>query len=51
MTRGKTGLYFLPVVWILLVSDGCMFMRLSQDLKQVETKEAFIRGRVFYGIQ
>ena len=48
MTRGKTGLYLLSVVWLLLIIDGCMFMRLSQDLKQVETKEAYIRGRVSY---
>jgi len=48
MTRGKTGLYLLSLVWLLLIIDGCMFMRLSQDLKQVETKEAYIRGRVSY---
>jgi pimeloyl-ACP methyl ester carboxylesterase len=48
MTRGKTGLYLLSSVWLLLIIDGCMFMRLSQDLKQVETKEAYIRGRVSY---
>ncbi|MCB2170897.1 MAG: alpha/beta hydrolase [Deltaproteobacteria bacterium] len=48
MTRGKTGLYLLSLVWLLLIIDGCMFMRLSRDLKQVETKEAYIRGRVSY---
>jgi pimeloyl-ACP methyl ester carboxylesterase len=48
LIKGKTGLYLLSLVWLLLIIDGCMFMRLSQDLKQVETKEAYIRGRVSY---
>jgi len=36
------------LAWLILVTSGCMFMRLSQDLKQVETKEAYIRGRVSF---
>ena len=48
MTRGGTGIYLLLVIGLVFGTSGCMFMRLSQDLKQVETKEAYIRGRVAY---
>jgi len=44
----KTGIYLFAVIWLALGTGGCMFMRLRQDLKQVETKEAYIRGRVSY---
>ena len=40
MTKGKTGVCLLSMLWLVLGTGGCMFMRLSQDLKQVETKEA-----------
>ena len=48
MTKGKTGVCLLSMLWLVLGTGGCMFMRLSQDLKQVETKEAYLRGRVSY---
>ena len=48
MTRGRAGIYLLMVIGLVFGTGGCMFMRLSQDLKQVESKEAYIRGRVSY---
>lgn len=39
---------FLLLAWITPGLSGCMFARLSEDLKQVEAKEALIRGRVSY---
>ena len=44
----RFGVYLLSIVLLALFMNGCMFMRLSEDLKKVETKVAFIRGRVFY---
>jgi pimeloyl-ACP methyl ester carboxylesterase len=44
----RLGVYLLSIVLLALSMNGCMFMRLSEDLKQVETKVAFIRGRVVY---
>jgi pimeloyl-ACP methyl ester carboxylesterase len=44
----RLGVYLLSTVLLALFMNGCMFMRLSEDLKQVETKVAFIRGRVSY---
>ena len=44
----KRGVYLLAIVLLGVSMSGCMFMRLSEDLKQVQTKEAFIRGRVSY---
>ena len=38
----------LVLIWMILSLSGCMFMRLKEDLKQVEAKEALIRGRVTY---
>jgi pimeloyl-ACP methyl ester carboxylesterase len=48
MTRGRVGIYLLLMIGLIFGASGCMFMRLSQDLKQVESKEAYIRGRVSY---
>lgn len=50
MTTRKWCAYLLLFTWIALGLSGCMFMRLSEDLKQVETKEALIRGRVYYDV-
>mgnify|MGYP001819403345 CR=1 FL=1 len=44
----RRGVYLLSIVLLGVSLSGCMFMRLSEDLKQVETKEALIRGRVYY---
>lgn len=44
----RLGVYLLSIVLLALPMTGCMFMRLSEDLKQVESKEALIRGRVTY---
>ena len=44
----RLGVYLLSICLLGLSMNGCMFMRLSQDLKQVESKEAIIRGRVSY---
>ena len=44
----RLGVYLLSIGLLGLSTNGCMFMRLSQDLKQVESKEAIIRGRVSY---
>jgi len=44
----RLGVYLLSIGLLGLSMNGCMFMRLSQDLKQVESKEAIIRGRVSY---
>jgi pimeloyl-ACP methyl ester carboxylesterase len=48
MAKGKIGVCLLSAIWLVLGTGGCMFMRLRQDLKQVETNEAYIRGRVSY---
>jgi pimeloyl-ACP methyl ester carboxylesterase len=48
MTISRIGVYLLSAIWLVCGTGGCMFMRLSQDLKQIETKEAYIRGRVSY---
>jgi len=48
MSKGRAGAYLLSMIWLLVGASGCMFMRLSQDLKQVETLEAYIRGRISY---
>jgi len=48
MTRRRIGAYLLSAMWLVCGTGGCMFMRLSQDLKQVESKDAYIRGRVSY---
>lgn len=44
----RLGVYLLSIVLLVLSTSGCMFMRLSEDLKQAEAKEAIIRGRVSY---
>jgi len=48
MTKTSTGIFLLLAIGVAFSTGGCMFMRLSQDLKQVETKETYIRGRVSY---
>ena len=48
MIRVRIGVCCLLIAWLALGTNGCMFMRLSQDLKQVESKDAYIRGRVSY---
>jgi pimeloyl-ACP methyl ester carboxylesterase len=42
------GIRALLLLGLVLLMNGCMFMRLSRDLQQVETKEALIRGRLFF---
>ena len=32
--------YILVLIWATLSLSGCMFMRLKEDLKQVEAKDA-----------
>jgi pimeloyl-ACP methyl ester carboxylesterase len=44
----RCGVYLLSIVLLGLSTSSCMFMRLSEDLKQVESKEAIIRGRVSF---
>lgn len=48
MTKVSAGIFLLLVIWVAFSAGGCMFMRLSQDLKKVEANEAYIRGRVSY---
>lgn len=44
----KWWVFLMLLIWLTPGLSGCMFMRLSEDLKQVEAKEALIRGRVTY---
>jgi pimeloyl-ACP methyl ester carboxylesterase len=44
----KHSRLLLLIPCVLFVLNGCMFMRLSEDLKAVETKVALIRGQVSY---
>jgi len=44
----RRGVYLLSAFLLGVSLSGCMFMRLSEDLKQVEQKKAIIRGRVSY---
>jgi pimeloyl-ACP methyl ester carboxylesterase len=47
----RFGVYLLSTVLLGVSMSGCMFMRLSEDLKQVQDKEAYIRGRVSYDVK
>ncbi len=48
MENRKIVAGLLLCIWMTMGLSGCMFMRLSEDLKQAESKVALIRGRVVY---